>query len=144
MNAASRLLILSSLVAVLAGCGGGNTEVAVVAPAPQFIAWQGNTGGTQVIDGLGRTFAFYADTGCLYNAQTGKENLAFCLVPGSNVVTYGPFRGQIQNVIASDGKCWSAIVDQTTGYFADIRLDAYGREVVASTTLLPAYCGRTY
>lgn len=142
MKAVPRLVILSSLLALLAGCGGGEANVSIAAPTHQFIVWSGNAGGSQVIDGLGHSFAFYSDTGCLYNAQTGRENTAFCLVPGTNVVTYGPFRGQIENVVTSDGKCRSAIVDQMSGYFVDIEPDAYSREVVAITTLPPAYCGR--
>ncbi|NIA57796.1 hypothetical protein HAV22_29640 [Massilia sp. TW-1] len=143
MKAAPQLIILSSLAALLAGCGGGgDTNVTVVAPSSQFIVWPGNSGGTQVIDGLGHTFAFYSDTGCLYNSQTGRENSAFCLVSGSNVVTYGPFHGQVENIVASDGTCRSAIIDQITGNFIDIETDVYGREVVATTSLYPAFCAR--
>lgn len=131
-----------SLAALLGGCGGGGTDVTVVTPAPQFIVWPGNTSGVHVIDGIGRIFAFYSDTGCLYNSQTGQENSTFCLIPGSNVVAYGPFRGQIENVIASDGTCQAAIIDQITGNFADIEVDTYGHEVVATTSLRPVFCRR--
>jgi hypothetical protein len=140
---AVRGLISVSFAVLLSACGGGgSTDVTVVTPVPQFIGWAGNAGGVHVIDGLGHIFAFYSDTGCLYNSQTGRENSAFCLIPGSNVVAYGPFRGQIENVIAADATCQSAIIDQITGNFADIEVDAYGREVVAVTSLHPAFCGR--
>ena len=73
--------------AILAGCGGGGSaDVVAVQAAPQFIVWVGSAGGNHVIDGSGHDFAFYSDTGCLYNSQTGHENTAFCLLPGNNIV----------------------------------------------------------
>lgn len=142
MKSGLKLFTFASLAVLLAGCGGGSTEVTVVQPAPQFIVWAGNTSGAHVIDGLNHLFAFYSDTGCLHNFQTGRENTAFCLVPGSNIVAYGPFRGQIVNVLAADGSCQTAIIDQLTGNFSDIETDVYGREVVAITSLRPAFCVR--
>lgn len=142
MKAALGLTCAASLALLLSGCGGGSTDVTVVTPTPQFIVWPGSSGGAHVIDGLGHIFAFYSDTGCLYNSQTGRENSAFCLIPGSNVVAYGPFHGQVENVIVSDGTCQPAIIDQITGNFVDIEVDAYGREVVGTTSLHPAFCGR--
>ena len=139
MKIISRVIALSS--AILAGCGGGGSaDVVAVQAAPQFIVWGGSAGGIHVIDGPGHDFAFYSDTGCLYNAQTGKENTAFCLLPGSNVVAYGPFRGQVANVLASNGTCQAAIIDSLTGNFSDIELDAFGRGLVVTTQLHPALC----
>ena len=87
------VIALSS--AILAGCGGGGSaDVVAVQTAPQFIVWIGSAGGIHVIDGPGHDFAFYSDTGCLYNAQTGRENSAFCLLPGSNAVAYGACEGK--------------------------------------------------
>jgi hypothetical protein len=127
--------------AILAGCGGGGSaDVVAVPPPPQFIVWGGSAGGSHVIDGPGHLFAFFSDTGCLYNVQTGQENTAFCLLPGSNVVAYGPFRGQVANVLASDGTCQAAIIDSLTGNFSDIELDSFGREIVVTTQLHPALC----
>ena len=128
--------------AILAGCGGGGGSADVVAgqAAPQFIVWVGSAGGTHVIDGPGHDFAFYSDTGCLYNAQTGHENTAFCLLPGNNIVAYGPFRGQVANVLVSDRTCQAAIIDSLTGNFSDVELDSFGREVVFTTQLHPALC----
>ncbi len=141
MKFASKLFGVGGLAVLLSGCGaGGSTDVAIVATAPQFIVWAGSAGGSHVIDGLGHSFAFYQDTGCLYNAQTGRENSAFCLASSTNVVAYGPFRGVVQNIVAADGTCQAAIVDQFSGYFADIEVDAYGREVIFSTLLVPVYC----
>lgn len=137
MKIISKVIALSG--ALLAGCGGGTTDV-VAAPPPQFIVWGGSSGGIHVIDGPGHVFAFFSDTGCLYNAQTGQENTAFCLLPGSNVVAYGPFRGQVANVLASNGTCQAAIIDSLTGNFSDIELDAFGRELVLTTQLHPALC----
>ena len=91
----------------------------------------------QAHDGGRHVFAFYADTGCIYNFQTARENTAFCLLPGSNIVAYGPFRGQVLNVLSSAGICVAALVDALTGNFADIEVDAFGREVVVTTPLHP-------
>lgn len=138
-----KTIVLSCCAALLlAGCGGaGTADIGVAAPPPpQFLGWTGSAGGDLVVDGYNHLFSFYSDTGCLYNRQTGQENTAFCLVPGSNVVAYGSFRGKVANVLNSDGTCRAAIVDLTTGNFSDIELDAYGREVVLTTQLQPALC----
>lgn len=142
MQIPTQLLACIGSVVLLTGCGGGSSDVAVAQPLPQFVSWSGSAGGSHVIDGLNHVFEFYADTGCLYNLQTGKENIVFCLIPGTtNVVAYGPFRGQVRNVLASDGTCQAAIIDQYTGNFADIEVDPYGKEIVATTPLPPAFCG---
>ncbi|MBK4733000.1 hypothetical protein [Noviherbaspirillum pedocola] len=139
MKMTSKLIALSA--AVLAGCGGGGSaDGGAAQTSPQFIVWAGSSAGSHVIDGPGHVFAFYADTGCLYNYQTGQENSAFCLLPSSNVVAYGAFRGQVANVLASNGTCEAAIIDSLTGNFSDIELDTYGREVVVTTQLHPALC----
>jgi hypothetical protein len=139
MKIISGVIALSA--ALLAGCGGGGSvEVVAAAPPPQFIVWVGSSGGIHVIDGPGHDFAFFSDTGCLYNAQTGQENTAFCLLPRSNVVAYGAFRGQVANVLVSNGTCQAAIIDSLTGNFSDIELDAFGRELVVTTPLHPALC----
>lgn len=135
---------IAVLTLVLAGCGGGADVAVTVAapPRPTFIGWVGSSGGDRVIDGLGHLFAFFSDTGCLQNFQTGSENTAFCLVPGTNLVNYGGFHGQVANVLVSDGTCHAAIVDTATGNFSDIELDSFGREVVLTTQLHPALCVR--
>jgi hypothetical protein len=136
---ASKVIAFSA--AILTGCGGGGSaDVVVESPPSQFIVWGGSVGGIHVIDGPGHLFAFFSDTGCLYNTQTGQENTAFCLLPGSNVVAYGPFRGQVANVLTSDGTCQAAIIDSLTGNFSDIELDTFGRELVVTTQLHPALC----
>lgn len=147
--AASRLnmkIVYAMLTAlttiILTGCGGGSASVDVIAAPPQFIVWTGSSGGNFVIDGVGHQFAFYSDNGCLYNPQTGQENLAFCLAPGSNFVNYGTFHGQVANVLVSNGACQAAIIDSLTGNFSDIEIDAYGREVVLTTQLHPVICVR--
>ena len=139
MKILSRVIAVSA--AILAGCGGGGyADVVAVQAAPQFIVWVGSSGGIHVIDGPGHDFAFYSDTECLYNAQTGQENTAFCLFPGSDVVAYGAFRGQVANILVSNGTCQAAIIDLLTGNFIDIELDSFGREVVVTTPLHPALC----
>jgi hypothetical protein len=126
----------------LTGCGGGSDSGGDGRVAgPSFLFWSGNSSGETVIDANNEAFAFYSDTGCLYNFQTGRENTAFCLLPGTNVVTYGPFRGQVLNVRASTGACVAALIDENTANFADIAIDSFGREVVALTQLRPVLCG---
>lgn len=132
--------IVAISVLLLAGCGGGSASVAVGPPPPQFIVWVGSSGASHVIDGPGHQFAFFADTGCLFNFQTGQENPAFCLGPGSNFVSYGAFHGQVTNVLVTNGTCQAAIIDSFTGNFSDIEVDAFGREVVLTTPLHPALC----
>ncbi len=136
--------MLASLV--LAGCGGGGsvdaTVVTAAPPPPRFLVWVGSSGGSQVLDGVGHTFAFFADSGCLYNGQTGQENTAFCLAPGSNFVNYGAFHGQVANVLVANGACQAAILDSFTGNLSEIELDSFGREIVLTTALRPAICSQ--
>lgn len=124
---------------ILAGCGGGSGSGDGSAP-PSFIVWAGSSSGSNVIDGPGHLFAFFSDTGCLFNVQTGRENTAFCLSPSSNFVNYGAFHGQVVNVLVSNGTCQAAIIDSLTGNFSDIEIDSFGREVVLTTLLHPAIC----
>ena len=137
-NLSFTLIAMSALVT--AGCGGGSGAAEVSAPPPSFIVWANSSGGDRVIDGTGHLFAFFDDSGCLYNPQTKQENTAFCLAPGSNFVSYGAFRGQVANVLSSNGTCQAAIIDTLTGNFSDIEVDAFGREVVVTTQLHPALC----
>lgn len=126
----------------LTGCGGGSdSSGGGVAEGPSFLLWSGSSSGDRVIDANNEVFAFFSDTGCLYNFQTGQENTAFCLQPGSNLVAYGAFRGRVLNVVASNGVCVAALIDDNTGNFADIAIDTFGREVVLLTQLRPALCG---
>lgn len=136
-----RNVVAVSVFAMLAGCGGGGGNDGDSRPVTQpFLIWSGNSSGDQVIDGSNRSFAFYADTGCLYNFQTGRENTVFCLVSDGNIVAYGPFRGQILNVLSSAATCVAAVIDALTGNFANIETDSFGREVVVTTQLRPAVC----
>ena len=139
-NLYNGVILIGALV--LSGCGGGSASVEVGTPLPQFLTWIGSSGGIRVIDGPGNQFAFYADNGCLRNYQTGQENVAFCLAAGSNFVNYGAFHGQVLNVLVADGTCQAAIVDTASGNFVDIEVDQFGREVVLTTALRPAFCGR--
>lgn len=131
------LPILLSLATV--ACGDGSVAV-VWAPSAGLIVWVGNSRGDRVVDGRNQLFAFSAENRCLYNFQTGSINNAFCLLPGSGQVVYGPFRGEVLNVHAPDGSCVAALTDYTTGNFIDIAVDSYGREVVAATTRRPERC----
>lgn len=121
----------------LAACGDGSVAV-VWSTSTGFIVWIGNS--DAVIDGRNQHFAFTTDSRCLYNFQTGRANSAFCLLPGSNQVAYGPFHGAVNRVLASDGTCVAALTDGASGNFIDIDLDAFDREVVTPTTLRPQQC----
>lgn len=139
-----KTLVACTLVLALSlsGCGGGSDgSGGGPAPGPSFLFWSGSSSGETVIDANNEAFAFYSDSGCLYNFQTGQENTAFCLLPGSNLVAYGPFRGRVLNVRASTGNCVAALIDENTANFADIALDSFGREVVLLTQLRPVLCG---
>lgn len=136
------LVACSLILAIsLTGCGGGSDSGGGFDEGPSFLFWSGSSSGDIVIDADNETYAFYSDTGCLYNFQTGRENTAFCLLPGSNLVAYGPFRGRVLNVRTSTGSCVAALIDENTGNFADIGLDSFGRELVLLTPLRPALCG---
>ena len=130
------------LAILLTGCGGGSDSSGDRIPqGPSLLFWSGSSSGEKVIDANNEIFGFFSDTGCLYNFQTGQENTAFCLLPGSNVVAYGAFRGRVLNVVASTGACVAALIDENTGNFADIAIDTFGREVVLLTQLRPVLCG---
>lgn len=130
------------LLAALAGCGGGSgsDDDGTDLVGSKFVFWTGNSSGDEVIDANSQVFAFYADSGCLYNFQTDRENAAFCLTGNSNIVAYGPFRGEVVNVRSSTGFCIAALVEIGTGNFIEIAIDSFGREVVLVTQLRPALC----
>jgi hypothetical protein len=145
MRILARALLALPLV-LLAACGGGTVSVVWSSGVPvisQFIVWEGNSLGDQIVDASGQRFAFLADSGCLYNFQTRRENTAFCLIAGGNVAAYGSFRGAVVNVRSSSGSCVAALLDALTGNFTDIRVDAYDREVVATTQLRPERCANS-
>ena len=136
--------VLAALVlAALTGCGGGSVSVAagtfIDDPDP-FIFWTGNFSGDRVVDADNQVFAFYADTGCLYNFQTRRENLNFCLTAAGDAALYGNYLIRIANVRAVTGACVTALVNPVTGHFVDVTIDAFGRESVFTTPLLPQFC----
>lgn len=133
------------LPALLAGCGGyvsfgfGTTFGSSFDDAG-FIDWTSNSSGERVVDASNHAFAFYADNGCLYNFQTGRENRAFCLLAGQNVAAFGDMRIRILNVQSTAGTCIAALIDPATGNFIDIQLDQAGREVAAVTAVRAVPC----
>lgn len=134
------------LALLLAGCGGGG-EVSVgvgagsnPAPVHPFIVWAGNSSADQVVDVNNDAFAFYADTGCLFNFRTGRENTAFCLSTPQGNVRYGGLAMRIVNALSAAGTCISVLVEEASANFVDIELDAFGREVVFVTSVRPGFC----
>ena len=132
----------SLVLAALAGCGGGSVSVdAGSTPVRRtFIFWSGSSGGERVVDVNNDAFAFYSDTGCLYNFQTGRENPGFCLNAGGDRVRYGVLAMRIVNVTSTAGTCIAALVEESTAQFVDIATDAFDREAVAVTALRPSPC----
>lgn len=130
-------------LAALAGCG-GSTSVSIndgpVAPLPTFILWSGSSGGERVVDASNDAYAFYTDSGCLYNFRTGRENPNFCLTSEQNTVRYGALFMRVVNVLSTAGTCIAGLVEESTAYFIDIELDAFGREVAIVTALRPTPC----
>jgi hypothetical protein len=137
-------MVQSLLLATLTGCGGGDVFVGVGGgddfAAPSFISWTGNSNGNQVVDANNDIFAFYSDTGCLYNFRTGRENREFCLSSPQGTVRYGGLRMRIVNALSTAGSCITVLVEESTAHFVDIELDSLGREIVAVTSVRPAPC----
>ncbi|WP_194712592.1 hypothetical protein [Noviherbaspirillum soli] len=140
---ASKIGFATLVLAALAGCGGGSASVSVDGPEPSrrtFIFWSGSSSGERVVDVNNDAFAFFSDTGCLYNFQTGRENQGFCLNAGGDRVRYGVLAMRIVNVTSAAGTCIAALVEESTAQFVDIATDAFDREVVAVTALRPSPC----
>ena len=133
-------------LATLTGCGGGSLSIGLGAGYydydydEAFVIWRGNSSGDLVVDANNDAFAFYADSGCLYNPRTGRENRDFCLTSSSGSARYGTLPVRIVNVRAVTGICIAALIDEATSNFIDIGLDAVGREVVFVTALRPDFC----
>ncbi|HZW13770.1 MAG TPA: hypothetical protein VFF81_11330 [Noviherbaspirillum sp.] len=139
----SRKAFAALLLTALTGCGGGSVSVGVVAfddDDSSFIFWTGNSNGDLVVDADNQVFAFYADTGCLYNFQTRRENRDFCLTAAGDAAVYGNYIVRIVNVRAATGACVTALVDPVNGRFVDVVIDTFGREAVSTTSLLPEFC----
>lgn len=130
----------------LFGCGGGEVGIGIgvdagSAPASHpFIVWTGNSSGDQIVDATNDVFAFYADTGCLFNFRTGLENRQFCLSTPQGNVRYGALPMRIVNALSTNGACISVLVEESTANFVNIEVDPYGREVVSITSVRPAPC----
>jgi hypothetical protein len=134
----SKLWIVTLLLAALTGCGGGGGDSAP--PPPPFVIWAGSSNGDHVVDANNHAFAFFADSGCLFNFQTGRENPNFCLTTAADTALYGPLRVRIANILSADGTCIAALLDEATGHFLDIELDSFGNEVAIITELHPVLC----
>ncbi|HEY0847366.1 MAG TPA: hypothetical protein VGE12_18500 [Noviherbaspirillum sp.] len=131
------------LMTALTGCGGAFVSVGVGTfddDTALFIFWTGNSSGDLVVDADNQGFAFYADTGCLYNFQTRRENRDFCLTAAGDAALYGNYLVRIANIRAVTGACVTALVDPVNGRFVDVVTDTFGREAVFTTPLLPQFC----
>src|SRR3981081_1057315 len=107
------------LLAALTGCGGGSASFGVgdfFIDHP-FVTWAGNSNGDEVVDANNNAFAFFADNGCLFNFQTGRENTHFCLTLAGDTALYDGFLVRIANVRSGTGVCIAALLDAATGNF---------------------------
>jgi 3D (Asp-Asp-Asp) domain-containing protein len=129
------------LVAALAACG-GSTRIGVSAFSGgfTFIIWEGNGNLDRVVDVNNQAFAFNAKNGCLFNFRSGRENPLFCVVAADDTVFYNGSRIRLANIRSSTGACVTALIDDATGRFLDIRIDAFGTEIVFVTTVRPFFC----
>jgi hypothetical protein len=134
------------LLAALTGCGGSvSFGVGDASIDHRFVVWAGNSragnrNGDEVVDANNNAFAFFADNGCLFNFQTGRENTHFCLTLAGDTALYDGFLVRIANVRSGTGVCIAALLDAATGNFIAIGLDSVGREVVFITALHPDFC----
>lgn len=137
-----RKALATLLLAALTGCGGGFVSVGIgtFSVDEPFIVWTGNDSGDRIVDANNRVFAFYTDSGCLYNFQTRRQNPNFCLTATGNTAQYGGLLVRIANIRAVTGVCIAALVDGATARFIDIGIDAVGRETIIVTTLQPQLC----
>ena len=137
-------LLALPLSALLAGCGGGYVSAGVGFGSgferPGFLSWAGTSSGVQVADVNNDLFAFFEDSGCLYNYATGRENLSFCLVSRQGQVRYGTLPLRIVSALSAANSCIAVLVEESSGNFVDVQLDAFGREAVLVTASRPALC----
>jgi hypothetical protein len=131
-----RMGLVALLLAALTGCGGGGGDSA----PPPFVIWAGNSNGDHVVDANNHAFGFFADNGCLFNFQTGRENPLFCLTSAGDTALYGGLRVRIVNIRSVTGVCIAALIDEVTAHFIAIELDSFGNEVVFITDLHPDFC----
>lgn len=137
----TRHWLAAVMLALLMSCGGSTSVgVNVDSGGLRLILWTGNFYGERILDADNQGFAFFIDTGCLYNYQTGRQNTSFCITSGGSLIQYQGFVLRIANIRLTNGVCASALVDETTARFIDIELDRWGREVVFITSLQPALC----
>ena len=140
MQARKRFATL--LLAALTGCGGGFVSIGIgtFSADDTFIIWSGSNNVDRVVDANNHAFAFYTDSGCMYNFQTERANSNFCLATNGNTTQYGGVLVRITNIRAVTGVCIAAMVDAATTRFIDVEVDASGRETVSVTTLQPQFC----
>lgn len=136
-----RQWLTALLFASLASCGGSvSVGIDVTDGELHFIIWTGNFYGSRILDADSQEFAFFIDSGCLYNFQTGRQNSSFCIVSGGNIIQYKGVRLRIANIRSTNGACVSALVDDTMTRFINVELDGSDREVVFITSIQPVLC----
>ena len=136
-----RMWFVALLLAVLTGCGGSvSVDVGAGSIDQPFVVWAGNSNGDQVVDANNHAFAFFADSGCLFNFQMGRENTHFCLTSAGDTALFDGLLVRIVNIRSVTGVCIAALIDEFTANFIAIELDSFGREVVFVTDLYPDFC----
>jgi hypothetical protein len=137
----SRRWFVALLLAALTGCGGSvSVGVGTDSIDQPFVIWAGNSNGDQVVDANNQAFAFFADNGCLFNFQTGRENPHFCLTSAGDTALFDGLLVRIVNIRSVTGVCIAALIDEVTAHFIAIELDSFGMEVVFITDLHPDFC----
>jgi len=137
----SKIAIAALLLTALTACGGSvEFNLSFRSGDGPFVIWAGNSNRDQVVDANNHVFSFFADSGCLYNFQTGRKNRNFCLTSAGDTALYGGFSVRIANVHSSAGICVAALLDEVTGHFIDIEIDSLGREVIFVTGLHADFC----
>lgn len=129
-------------LAILTSCGDGSVSLGINADSGglRFILWAGNFNNDLILDADNQRFAFYLDSGCLYNYQTNQRNTSFCISSGGNLIFYQGFRIRIVNIRSMEGTCVAAFVENDTARLIDIRLDGSRREEIHVTPVQAEAC----
>ncbi|MBG9389867.1 hypothetical protein [Caenimonas aquaedulcis] len=107
-----------------------------------YISWTNSNNGVTVLDANNESFAFEANSRCLYSYNTQSTTTNFCLYSGA---AYGSFAGQyvqVMLVASTTGGCIAALAD-AYGYQIDIYTNN-GVQTVTTTNSKYNTTGCTY